>query len=79
MKTTLLIPDSEASRERKARPLALLYWSRGVLRYANGRILDGAAFRELRDTLGAVIETTYKARICRALGVTIDEPGIKRV
>ena len=48
----------------------------GVMIYDNGDVLDGWSFRELRDRLGAVIETDDLEKVCRALGVPIGEPGI---
>ena len=40
-------------------------------------ILDGATFRSLRDTQRARIFTDNKEEICGALGLPIDEPGIR--
>jgi hypothetical protein len=86
MKPTLIIPDSEARRLLKARQRSRLTWTIhhpassygcGVLLYANGDLLDGFTFRGLRDTLGAKIETTEKRKVCRALGVPTEEPGIE--
>ena|SRR3990172_5889511 len=87
MKTTLIIPDSEARRALKARQRARLTWTTdhpassyglGVMMYANGDILDGFTFRGLRDTLGARIETTDPGKVCKALGVPVGELGIIR-
>ena len=86
MKTTLIIPDSDARRELKARRRSRLTWTTdhsqshyglGVMLYSNGDILDGFNFRGLRDTLGARIETTDPAKVCRALGIPAGEPGIE--
>lgn len=46
----------------------------GVLLYRNGRdLLDGAAFRALRDSLGAWIETDRPNRARTALALLTDE------
>lgn len=46
----------------------------GVLVYRNGRdILDGATFRDLRDTRGAWIETDRPDRARSALALMQDE------
>lgn len=55
----------------------------GVLLYRHSAdILDGAAFRLLRDLRGAWIETDDPERIARALGLPwqddMREPGISR-
>lgn len=51
-----------------------------VLRAKTGAVLDGAAFRVLRDSHGARIETSDPARIAWALSVPwqndVREPGI---
>lgn len=50
----------------------------GVLRFKNrSERLDVAGFRELRDKCGATIKTNHLGRVARALGVTLDEPGIE--
>ena len=87
MKATLIIPDSVARRELKARRRSRLTWKAdrpgsssgpGVMAYANGDILAGFTFRGLRNTLGATIETTNPEKVCRALGLPVGEPGIER-
>lgn len=50
----------------------------GVLKYRNGRILDGATFLCFRDLFGARIETTDPERVCRALGLPVGTSGIER-
>ena len=88
MKTTLIIPNSPARRERRMRQRSRLIWrtthpaaepGRGVLLFSNGRLLDGATFRALRDDLGAWLETTDPARVREALGASEREAGIYRV
>jgi hypothetical protein len=84
MRSTLIIPDSAARQELKARQRSELYWTtdhpattdHGAMLYSNGDILDGLTFRRLRDTLQARIETTDADKVCRALGFPIKEPGI---
>jgi hypothetical protein len=52
----------------------------GVLRYKNrsGR-LDISTFRRMRDEDGARLVTNHMGRVCRALGVSVGEPGIEEV
>jgi hypothetical protein len=54
------------------------HYGLGVLLDPDEDLLDGAHFRELRDTLGATIETDQPETVCGALGVPIGEPGIDR-
>lgn len=52
-------------------------YGNGVLVYRNSRdMLDGAAFRDLRDRLGAWIETDRPERVRTALSLMQDEAGI---
>lgn len=52
-------------------------YGNGVLIYRNSRdILDGATFRQLRDTRGAWIETDRPDRVKLALVLIQDEAGI---
>lgn len=52
----------------------------GVLVYRNSSdVLDGATFRDLRDTLGAWIETDLPDRARAALALMQDEGGIVQV
>jgi len=48
-----------------------------LLRKYGSEIVDGATFRAARDNFGAVIVTDMsRGKICGALGVPQDEPGI---
>lgn len=89
MKAVLIVPKSEAARVAGIkRDRARLSWTTehpassyglGALLYSNGRILDGATFLCFRDLFGASIETTDPEKVCRALGLTVGEKGIKEV
>jgi hypothetical protein len=48
----------------------------GVLLDENEELLDGARFRELRDTYGATIETDDPEKVCDTLDLPIGEAGI---
>lgn len=86
----LLIPDSgmQKIREQGLRisNAQSLRWTdrsantgpEGALFYKkSGERLTAEAFLKLRDNFGAVIETTVPAeRICRALGLPVEQEGI---
>lgn len=50
----------------------------GVLRFKNrSERLDVVTFQNLRDVRGAKLVTNDRGRVCRALCVPINEPGIE--
>jgi len=80
MKATLIIP-SPTTTNRKYK----LAWRRTSTGQSSGlsvsrssfcRVLNGERFQDLRDVIGARIETDDVARIARALRLEKDEPGI---
>ena len=80
MKATLIIPSS-TSFTRKYK----LAWRRTAAGQGSGlsvsrsnfcRVLSGPRFQDLRDVIGARIETDDVARIVRALRLQANEPGI---
>lgn len=92
MRAWLIIPrppittETEYTVESKAKYQFALRWTEhhpashyglGVLLDAKGEVFDGHIFRFLRDTVGAWIKTDDPKRICGALGVPPNEPGIK--
>ena len=80
MKATLIIPSSKTfTRKYK------LAWRRSSTGESGGlsvsrssfcRVLNGERFQDLRDVIGARIETDDVAMIVRALRLEKDEPGI---
>ena len=51
----------------------------GVLLFTDGELLDGAGFRELRDNIGAHIESDQPLKALGALGLPPEEPGIVQI
>jgi hypothetical protein len=83
MKATLIIP-SPTTFTRKYK----LAWRRtsngqssglSVARSRFCRVLNGERFQDLRDVVGARIETDDVARIARALRLGTDEPGLIQI
>jgi hypothetical protein len=65
------VTDLEFTTEHPASHYGL-----GVLLLPSGEVLDGAAFRLLRDVQEARIETDDPAGVCGALGVPEGEAGV---
>ncbi len=81
---TLVVPSSDLAKQRKLKARSRLVLTTehpgshglGVLTYAHGEILDGVKFRDLRDMLGATIETGDPVKVCGALRIPLGERGI---
>jgi hypothetical protein len=80
MKATLIIPSAETGarkypltprQKRRKQPRGFRILNAPFL-----KILDALRFRDLRDILGASIETDDVEGVARALRISRDEPGI---
>jgi hypothetical protein len=80
MKATLIIPSSTSSTRKYKlvgrRTAAGQASGLNVSRSNFCRVLSGPRFQDLRDVVGARIETDDVAKIVRALRLNKDEPGI---
>lgn len=80
MKATLIIPSSTMPPRKfklaARRNSAGLARGLKVARANFGRVLNGEMFRDLRDVIGARIETTNAAMVMMALRLQENEPGI---
>ena len=83
MKATLIIP-SATTTIRKFK----LVWRRKAAGRSSGlsvsrssfcRVLNGERFQDLRDVIGARIETDNVERIAEALRLEKDEPGLIQI
>jgi hypothetical protein len=80
MKATLIIPSADTgARKYPLTPRQNRRKQTKGFRILNApflRFLDGLRFRDLRDILGACIETDDVEGVARALRISRDEPGI---
>ncbi len=56
-----------------------LRWGADLLLFPNGAAMSGALFHALRDSLCAQIRTDQPEKVCQALGLSFNEPGIFRL
>jgi hypothetical protein len=80
MKATLIIPSPRAVRKYPLATPARPHSSRSlrILGATFARVLNGVLFRDLRDVLGARIETDDVAAVAALLKLSENEPGLVR-
>ena len=79
MKATLVIPSASSfTRKYRLSPRAKGKAKRGfqVVHSHFGRVLNGGRFQDLRDVLGATIETDNVVKAAAILGLPPREPGL---
>jgi hypothetical protein len=79
MKATLVIPSAHATRTYSlAKPASPSKRGLRVFGATFCRVLNGVRFRDLRDVLGAHIETDDVASVAAWLRLSEKEPGLVR-
>ena len=84
MKATLVIPSPKVARKYLLTPPGVAARragrSRGlrILGATFARVLNGVLFRDLRDVLGARIETDDVRAVAESLQLATNEPGLIR-
>lgn len=77
MKIHLIIPGKETQELLLQTDHPQSSYNLGVIIYSTSKeILDGLSFRYLHTTQNAIIKTDHPQKVCHALGVPLDEPGI---